>query len=128
MTFAVTGHLVPLIAISVILAVILFLSYLDNCRILRRKDKELMEIRSSLSREESILSAFSHKIRTPLNNFSVITELLSGVCHNENEKELIDTLIASTSNMITAVNDLTITSAGEIFAEKRNEILLNSLI
>lgn len=123
--FAVTDHLVPLIVSSIILAVIVFLSYLDHCRILTKNEKEIMEIRSALSREDTILSAFSHKIRTPLNNFSVITELLSGVCHNENEKELIETLIASTSNMITAVNDLTLTSAGEIFTEKRNEIDFN---
>jgi CheY-like chemotaxis protein len=123
--FAITDHLIPIIINSIILALLLLLSYLEHCRVTSRKENEIMEIRSALSREDSILSAFSHKIRTPLNNFSVITELLSGVCHNENEKELIDTLIASTSNMITAVNDLTLSSAGEIFPEKRNEIDFN---
>lgn len=123
--FSVTDILVPVIIISIFLAFILLLYYLEQCKILTDKDKEIKEIRSALSREDSILSAFSHKIRTPLNNFTVITELLSGVCRDENEKELIDTLIASTSNMITAVNDLTLTSAGEIFPEKRNEIDFN---
>ncbi|MCA1756828.1 MAG: response regulator [Bacteroidales bacterium] len=123
--FSVTDNLVPVIVVSIFLAFILLLFYLEQCKISTEKDKVIKELRSALSREDSILSAFSHKIRTPLNNFSVITELLSGVCRNENEKELIDTLIASTSNMITAVNDLTLTSAGEISPEKRNEIDFN---
>ena len=114
-----------MIILSSLLAVLLLYSFMEQRKRMKEKDEKIKEIRSVLSRKESIISAFSHKIRTPLNNFTVITDLLSGFSHSDSENELIETLIASTSNMITAVNDLTLTSASEIIPEKRNDIDFN---
>jgi CheY-like chemotaxis protein len=81
--------------------------------------KELVEI---IEKEERYISNFSHRIRTPLNNLPLINDLLSEISVDEKQKELLDTLILSTNNMISALNELTMRSAGEVTIKPRKNI------
>lgn len=84
--------------------------------------KELMEI---IEKEERYISNFSHRIRTPLNNLPLINDLLSEMKVDKEQKELLDTLILSTNNMISALNELTMRSAGEVSIKPRKNIRFN---
>jgi len=86
------------------------------------KTNEINELRSVIEKKDLYISDFSHKIRTPLNNLPLINDLLSGLTVHDNQKELLETLISSTNNMISALNELTMRSAGEISIVPRSNI------
>jgi len=85
----------------------------------RSKIQELKEI---IEQEEKYIANFSHRIRTPLNNLPLINDLLNELSVDKKQKELLDTLIISTNNMISALNELTMRSAGEISFKPRKNI------
>lgn len=86
------------------------------------RDKKYSEIQGVIEQKEEYLSAFSHRIRTPLNNFSFIIDYLMEKNPEGSQKEMLETLIASTTNMVEAVNDLTMKSAQEISYVPRKDI------
>ncbi len=73
------------------------------------------------------MADFSHRIREPLNNLVIIADLLMGTGLQKKQKELIETFIASTNNMVTTVNELTMESAGNLSFETRKQIRYNIL-
>ena len=87
--------------------------------------ERIAEIQKVIKQKEEYLSAFSHRIRTPLNNFSFITDYLMDSNPDGDQKEMLETLIASTTNMVEAVNDLTMKTAQEISYTPRKDILFN---
>ncbi|MCF8221610.1 MAG: response regulator [Bacteroidales bacterium] len=108
-----------LIAVSLMLAIYIFSKL--NIRILKAGD-EIKELRESIEKKDSYISDFSHRIRTPLNNLPLINDLLSELDVKEKQRELLETLISSTNNMISALNQLTMRSAGEVSIQPRSNI------
>ncbi|MGC8802488.1 MAG: response regulator [Bacteroidales bacterium] len=56
--------------------------------------------------KDEFLSKLSHQIRTPLNNIMAISEYLSATRLDENQKDLVESLIASTQNLVNVVNSI----------------------
>ncbi len=90
-----------------------------------RMDSKVDEIQKVIEQKEEYLSAFSHRIRTPLNNFSFIIDYLMESNPEGNQKEMLETLIASTTNMVEAVNELSMKTAQEISYVPRKDIQFN---
>jgi CheY-like chemotaxis protein len=112
----------------VIVAAALFLMALRKSNDLFRTFREfLSEASSSNEKKEDVITDFSHKIREPLNNLVVIADLLMGSELQKKQKDLIETFIASTNNMVTTVNELTMQSAGNFSYEVRKNIRYNIL-
>jgi CheY-like chemotaxis protein len=82
---------------------------------------------SSNEKKDDVIIDFSHRIREPLNNLVVIADLLMATGLQKKQKELIETFIASTNNMVTTVNELTMESAGSFSFEIRKQIRYNIL-
>ncbi|MDZ7737722.1 MAG: response regulator [Bacteroidales bacterium] len=80
------------------------------------------ELQRKIEKKDNYISDFSHRIRTPLNNLPLINDLLSKLSVQKDQKELLDTLVSSTNNMISALNELTMRSAGEISIKPRSNI------
>lgn len=115
------GLLVLLVAIMII--------YLTR-KTIRTMDKvkdSLMVISSSNERKVDVISDFSHKIREPLNNIVIITDMLMESGLQKKQKELIETFVASTKNMVTTVNELTMQSAVDVSFETRKNIRFSLL-
>ncbi len=101
--------------------------------IITRKASELnKEIRESLKefyslneRKDDVITDFSHKIREPLNNLVIIVDMLMESGLQKKQKELLETFIASTNNMVTTVNELSMQSAGNLSFEHRKAIRFN---
>jgi CheY-like chemotaxis protein len=91
-----------------------------------KKVKESLEdISNSSEKKDDVITDFSHRIREPLNNLVIIGDLLMGSGLHKKQKELLETFIASTNNMVTTVNELTMQSAGNISFDDRKKIRFN---
>ena len=95
---------------------------------LNKRFKESLNEFSSLNeRKDVVITDFSHKIREPLNNLVIIVDMLMESGLQKKQKELLETFIASTNNMVTTVNELTMQSAGNLSYETRKNIHFNLL-
>ena len=95
---------------------------------LNNKFKESLNEFSSLNeRKDDVIIDFSHRIREPLNNLVIISDMLMESGLQKKQKELLETFIASTNNMVTTVNELTMQSAENLSYEHRKAIKFNLL-
>jgi CheY-like chemotaxis protein len=95
---------------------------------LNKNFKESLNEFSSLNeRKDDVIIDFSHRIREPLNNLVIISDMLMESGLQKKQKELLETFIASTNNMVTTVNELTMQSAGNLSYEHRKAIRFNLL-
>jgi CheY-like chemotaxis protein/preprotein translocase subunit SecE len=85
----------------------------------------LEEASKSSDKKDDVITDFSHRIREPLNNLVIIGDLLIGSGLQKKQKELLETFIASTNNMVNTVNELTMQTAGNINYEDRKKIKFN---
>jgi CheY-like chemotaxis protein len=93
---------------------------------LNKNFKESLKEFSSLNeRKDDVIIDFSHRIREPLNNLVIISDMLMESGLQKKQKELLETFIASTNNMVTTVNELTMQSAGNLSYEHRKSIRFN---
>jgi signal transduction histidine kinase len=93
-----------------------------------KKDREsLINFTSLNEKKDDVIIVFSHRIREPLNNLVIIGEMLLESNLNKKQKELLETFIASTNNMVTTVNELTMQSAGNMSFESKQAIRFNLL-
>ncbi len=95
--------------------------------LIRNLRESFSDVSESDARKEDVISDFSHKIREPLNNLVLIADLLLSSGVQKKQKDLIETLIASTNNMVTTVNELTMQSAGNLIFGPRKQIRFNLL-
>ncbi len=95
--------------------------------LLRTVRESMEEASTSNEKKEDVIAGFSHRIREPLNNLVVISDLLLSTELQKKQKELVETFIASTNNMVTIVNELTMESAGNISFVTRKPIRYNML-
>jgi CheY-like chemotaxis protein len=123
--FSVLDIIILVIVFAALAIIMIFLLLRDLSKSYSTINEELEEMKSVLEKKEKFIADFSHRIRTPLNNFSIIIDLLLDTKPDSQQRELLETLIASTSNMVTVVNDLTVDTAREISFEPRKKINFN---
>jgi CheY-like chemotaxis protein len=93
--------------------------------LIRKTRESLDEASSSSEKKDDVINDFSHRIREPLNNLVIIGDLLIDSGLQKKQKELLETFIASTNNMVTTVNELTMQSACNLSYEARKKIRFN---
>jgi CheY-like chemotaxis protein len=72
---------------------------------------QIAQISSELKTKEDFISKLSHQIRTPLNNIMVTSNLFTNTKLDEQQKDLIETIMASTNNLVNVVNNISKVSA-----------------
>ena len=87
----------------------------------------IREVSTSNEKKDDVITNFSHKIREPLNNIVVVGELLLESAQDKKQKELLETLVASTNNMVNTLDELTMQTAENIIYESRQKIRFNLL-
>jgi CheY-like chemotaxis protein len=87
--------------------------------------ESMVDASSSSEKKDDLISDFSHRIREPLNNLILISDLLMDSDLGSKQKELVETFAASTKNMVTTVNDLTMESAVSSRHEPKRHIKYN---
>lgn len=88
-------------------------------------EESMEEVKKSKRNRDEFISKLSHQIRTPLNNIVVLGNILSESNLEEKQKELLDTLIASTNNLVDIVNNIAKVSSIEITEPGKQEVVFN---
>jgi CheY-like chemotaxis protein/signal transduction histidine kinase len=79
---------------------------------------EIQKEKNKTSAKEEFISKISHQIRTPLNNIVVVTNLVNSADVDNKLKDLIDTIQASTNNLVNVVNNITELSNVDLIQNK----------
>ena len=96
-------------------------------RLINNAANSINDVSTLNEKKDNVITDFSHKIREPLNNLVIITDMLLESGLQKKQKDLIETFVASTNNMVTTVNELTMQSAGNLSYESRKHIKFNLL-
>ena len=72
----------------------------------KQLDKKLEEANFETRSRDEFISKLSHQLRTSLNNISLVSNLVSKTKLTEQQQDLIDTILASTNNLVEAVNNI----------------------
>jgi len=93
------------------------------------KEGIILDIQNKNKAQEDLLSKLSHQIRTPLSNITGILDALESSPLNEKQKEYINTIHASATNLVSVVNNLVMTSKTGLHENKNitNFNLYNTL-
>lgn len=102
--------------------------------ILRKTMSLILTVRESFhdasessEKKDDVITDFSHRIREPLYNLVLVSDLLLSSELKNKQKELVETFVASTNNMVTIVNELTMESAASCNYKPRSDIRYNIL-
>lgn len=111
----------------IISAAVLLLILRKTLLLIDTLEEALIEASVSNKEKENIINDFSHRIREPLSTLLTISEMLTGSGLQKKQKELMETFLASTGNMITTVNELSMESAGSLSYNPKSNIRFNIL-
>lgn len=115
----ITGILIIASASSV------FLFYRKSAGMDNRLRESMKDMETLNDKQNEIITSFSHKIREPLNNLVIITDMLMESGLQKKQQELLETFIASTNNMVTTVNELSIHPGGSLGYDLRKALKFN---
>jgi CheY-like chemotaxis protein/signal transduction histidine kinase len=82
----------------------------------QRMEKSILESRNDNRQKDDFISKLSHQIRTPLNNLTVVSNLINKSSLDPEQRDLFETIVASTNNLINVVNN--IVKVSEVKIEK----------
>jgi len=108
-------------------AAIIILSLRKYSSLISSIRESFLDASATNEKKDDVITDFSHKIREPLNNLVIIADLLMESGLQKKQKELVETFVASTNNMVTTVNELTMQSAGNFSYATRKQIRFNIL-
>lgn len=109
---------------AIILFVISLLHFYKTKRI-QETERLLLEQKNESKLREEYLAKLSHQIRTPLNNVMIISNMLSSANLEEKYKDMIDTIQASTNNLVNVLNSMVEISSGDIQSQADFNISFN---
>ncbi|HSH52951.1 MAG TPA: response regulator, partial [Bacteroidales bacterium] len=91
-------------------------------KLIEQKQNELISEKKGAQKEalakEEFISKISHQVRTPLNNIVVLTNIVNNSNLDEKQRDLIDTIQASTNNLVNVVNNIAELSNVDILQSK----------
>jgi CheY-like chemotaxis protein len=69
-------------------------------------EKSILDSRNDNRQKDDFISKLSHQIRTPLNNLTVVSNLINKSKLDPEQRDLFETIFASTNNLINVVNNI----------------------
>lgn len=105
---------------SLILAVTHIFMFFNRENI-KELEKNILDSKDEIKSKDEFISKLSHQIRTPLNNIMMLGDLITSTKLDSNQKDLIESIIASTNNLVNVVNSIVKVSSADI-DEKLNKV------
>jgi CheY-like chemotaxis protein len=136
------GHLIPIeemkinteLSFNINFFIIYYLILLIMFLLEDSKNKEVRELvvkstdfTKQLQQKNDFISDLSHQLRTSLSNIILVNNLIIKSSLNKDQKDLIDTLRASTNNLLESVNKIVNISQPEMGKIKESSISFNLL-
>ncbi len=85
-------------------------------------EKAIIESKNETRQKDDFLSKLSHQIRTPLNNLTVVSNLINKSKLDDEHRDLFETIMASTINLINVVNNIVKVSEVKIERELSSQV------
>jgi len=85
-------------------------------------DRELEEAAFETRSRDEFITRLSHQLRTSLNNITLVSNLFSKTKLDQEQRDLIDTILASTNNLVEAVNNIVKVSKIDVRKVKESTI------
>ncbi len=85
-------------------------------------DKALEEATFETRSRDEFISRLSHQLRTSLNNITLVSNLVSKTELNREQRDLIDTILASTNNLVEAINNIVKVSNLDVRSVKESTV------
>lgn len=79
------------------------------------KDRQILESENQNRTQENLINKLSYQIRTPLNNITGILELLDNSVMSDEQRDYLNTMHASTNNLVDVVNNLVFSSKSQAY-------------
>ena len=103
--------LIIAITLALIASVFASVLYIKNLKASKQKEQDKLaeefRVKAEIaSAKEDVLSILSHEIRTPLNSVIGLANVLAKRNQKSDQKEIIDTLVASGDHLLHIVNDI----------------------
>jgi len=89
---------------------------------IKKLDQALEEANVESKARDEFISKLSHQLRTSLNNITLVSNLVGDTLIDEKQRDLIDTILASSNNLVEAVNTIVKISHVDIRELKTSEI------
>jgi CheY-like chemotaxis protein/signal transduction histidine kinase len=94
-------------ALSYIVSLLLAYSFeVLKIKSFRDSEKEVLDEKNANKLNEEFIAKLSHQIRTPLNNVMVISNILTSTNLDDKQRDMIDTIQASTNNLVNVLNSM----------------------
>jgi len=87
-------------------------------RTFNQMDRKLEEATFETRSRDEFISKLSHQLRTSLNNITLVSNLVSKSKLDDNQRDLIDTILASSNNLVEAINNIVKVSNIDIHSEQ----------
>lgn len=87
--------------------------------------KQLSDNSNEIKKKDEFISRLSHQIRTPLNNITLISTLVNQAKFDPEQRDLFETIIASTNNLVNVVNDIVKISTFDFDNESQTHVNFN---
>lgn len=114
---AAEASLYPILLFTISFLIILFLLFVIvsiMTRHIKHITEQLEDLTTTHKQHQTFITDLSHQIRTPLSNIMVISNLLEDTVTDEKLTDLIDTIHASTNNLVNVVNSMVEISSVDI--------------
>jgi CheY-like chemotaxis protein/nitrogen-specific signal transduction histidine kinase len=92
---------------------------------LSKMEKWISESKIESRRKDDFLSKLSHQMRTPLNNITLIYNLVDRSKLPPDQQDLFDTIIASTNNLVSVVNNIVQVSTIDMEEKGQSNVSFN---
>ncbi len=117
-----------LFVFSFLYAFLFFIIYTYQRRSTRNNlqiEKNALDFQKQISTKNELLSKLSYQLRTPLNNIFAVLNITDKKQLNDIQRDIIDTIQASTNNLIAIVNNFDHTSIGQLDDKKNDNLSFN---
>lgn len=120
-----TTHFYEFIILYIPIFILCFAFENRKNQIIYQLFKEKEKVENSMQSRKEFTSNLSHQIRTPLNDLVVLSNILSGLKLDPEQKDIADTLKASTNNLVDVVQAISEVSSSKTGYSPPEKILFN---